>query len=430
MNKDILAIFDYMEREKGVKREVVIRAIETALKAAAHKTLDEEANISVQIHPKTGEIEVSCEKEIVEKITGSPYKQILLEEARALDPDCEIGQFIDVPIAPKNFGRIAAQTARQLISQHLRGAERDVIYEEYRHRVNEILTGVVKRVSPEGNVIVDLGRVEALLPARYYPKTEQYAVGDKLHALLHEVQESENGGARVILTRSHPSFVVELFHQEVPELDDGTVIIEKIVRDAGYRTKMLVRSTDNRVDPVGTCVGMRGNRVKNVIREVKEKIDIVPYSEDFVELIQQLFAPVEIRKIAINEEDRVVSLVVDDADFPVVIGKRGMNARLTGSLLDYQVEVQPMTKYNKSMELQRAELAEGEDRPELDAPLQIEDVNKLIVQSLIENGYDTLRKLLLARVDQLIEIPGITLEMSYKILEQAVKMAAKPWQNN
>ncbi len=420
MNKDLVAIFEYMEREKGIKREILISAIETALHAAAKKGIKDEANVSVEINHKTGDIEVFCEKEIVDLVTF-PAKEISLAAAQALDPECEKGQFIDVPVTPKNFGRIAAQTARQIISQKIRGAERDVIYEEYRHRVGEILTGVVKRYSKGANLIIDLGKVEALMPARHYPKTEKYKIGDKLNALLFEVQDLEDGGAEVILSRSAPEFVKQLFRQEVPEVDDGTISIIKIVREAGYRTKLAVRSSDIKVDPVGACVGMRGNRVKNVIRELNnEKIDIITFSEDPQTLLQRALAPIEIRKIGFNEEEKVLAVVIDDADFATVIGKRGLNARLTGELIGYELEVQRMSEYNKALEIQRFQLAEAEN-PALDEPLEISGVNKLIIQSLVQGGFDTLRKVLKASVDEIASVPGISVEMAYKILEGVSK---------
>jgi transcription termination/antitermination protein NusA len=418
MNKDLVAIFEYMEREKGIKRDVVVGAIELALKAAARKSIKDEANISVQINPKSGDIEVYCEKEIVDQVEY-PALEISWTAAQELDPDCQIGQFIDVVVTPKNFGRIAAQTARQIIAQKLRGAERDVIYEEYRHRTNEIVSGVVKRFQRGANLIVDLGKVEALLPARNYPKTEKYKVGDKIYALLHEVQDLENGSAEVILTRSHPEFVKRLFLQEVPELEDGTIEVIAIERDAGYRTKMTVRSTDSKVDPVGACVGMRGNRVKNVIRELNnEKIDIIPYSKDTVTLLQNILSPIEIRKIGVNEEEKVVAIVVEDTDYAAVIGKRGMNARLIGQLIGYELEVQRMSEYNKALEIQRMQLAELAD-PHLDEPLGLPGINRLIVENLAGAGFETLRKVLQASVDTLIKVPGVSLEMAYKILEEA-----------
>jgi transcription termination/antitermination protein NusA len=421
MNKDLIAIFEYLEREKGIKRELVISAIEESLQAAARKSVTGASNVSVTINPKTGNIEVYCEKEIVEEVEVSS-QEISLAAAREIDPDCEIGQFIDVVVTPKDFGRIAAQKARQIITQKLRGAERDVIYEEYRHRANELISGTVKRYVRGSNLIIDLGKVEAIMPTREYPKTEKYQIGEKVLALLLEVKDTENGGAEVILSRSHPEFVRQLLIQEVPEVNDGTIIIDKIVRDAGYRTKLTVRSTDPKVDPVGACVGMRGNRVKNIVRELhSEKIDIIPYSNEPIELLQNALAPIEIRKISSNEEDKIISIVVDDDDFAAVIGKKGMNARLNSRLIGYDLEVQRMTDYNRTMAIQRHELASTDD-PTLDLPLVgIEGVNSLIFDHLVAEGYSTLRSLLKATPAQLATIPGISVDLADKLLEQIRK---------
>lgn len=421
MNKDLVAIFEYLEREKGIKREVVIAAIEESLQAAARKSVRGASNVTVEINPKNGQIDVYSEKQIVEEVE-SPAVEISLTEARELDPECALGQFIDILVTPKDFGRIAAQKARQIITQKLRGAERDVIYEEYRHRVHELVSGTVKRFVRGSNLIVDLGKVEAILPSRLYPKTEQYQVGDKVLALLLGVNDTENGGAEVILSRSDPEFVRQLLIQEVPEVDDGTVVIDKIVRDAGYRTKLTVRSTDPKVDPVGACVGMRGNRVKNIVRELhNEKIDIVPFSNDPVELLQNALAPIEIRKISLDEDEKTISIVVDDDNYPAVIGKRGMNARLNSALIGFELDVERMTDYHKARAVQRTELALSED-PLLDEPLEtIEGVSSLILQHLSAEGYSTARQLLTATPEQLAKIPGISAEMADNILEQIRK---------
>lgn len=421
MNKDLVAIFEYLEREKGIKREIVISAIEESLHAAARKSVNGAANVTVTIHPKTGDIDVYCEKEIVDEVEVAA-QEISLEQARTLDPDCQIGQFIDVLATPKDFGRIAAQKARQIITQKLRGAERDVIYEEYRHRANELISGTVKRFVRGSNIVIDLGKVEAIMPMKHYPKTEKYNIGDRVLALLLEVSDTEGGGAEVILSRSHPNFVRQLMAQEVPEINDATVTIDKIVREAGYRTKMTVRSTDLKVDPVGACVGMRGNRVKNVVRELhNEKIDIIPYSADPVELLQNALNPIEIRKINVSEEDKTISIVVDDEDFAAVIGKKGMNARLNGQLIGYELDIQRMGDYNRTMAMQRMELASSEDMS-LDEPLNaIEGVNKLIFQNLIAEGFNTPRKLLTTTPEKLATIPGITISEADNILEQIRK---------
>lgn len=303
MNKDLVAIFEYMEREKGIKRELVIEAIQAGLTASIRKSLKDEANVSVYVS-KTGDVQVFCEKEIVDHVEHEA-REISLVAAKDYDPDAELGQYIDVPVKPEKFGRIAAATARQIISQLLKGAERDVVYEEYKHRIGEIISGVVKRTFKGNNLVIDLGKVEAILPMRNYPKTEEYKVGEKVLALLFEVKELENGSVEVVLTRSHPEFVRQLFKQEVPEVEDGTIEIVSIVREAGYRTKLLVRSFDSKVDPVGACVGVRGTRVKNIIRELnEEKIDIIAWSPELESLLQSILSPIEIRKLGCDEEEK------------------------------------------------------------------------------------------------------------------------------
>lgn len=420
MNKDLIAIFEYLEREKGIKRDVVIKAIEESLCAAAQKSVSGASNVTVAINPKTGNIDVLCEKEIVDEVEV-PAQEISIEAAREIDPDCQIGQFIDIIVTPKDFGRIAAQKARQIITRKLRGAERDVIYEEYRHRINELVSGTVKRFVRGSNLIVDLGKVEAVMPKKEYPKLEHYNIGDRVFALLLDVNDTENGGAEVVLSRSSPEFVRQLVIQEVPEISDGTISIEKLVREAGYRTKICVKSNDPKVDAVGACVGMRGLRVKNVVRELhNEKIDIIPYSDDPLELLQSALSPIEIRKFNISEDDNTISIVIDDDDFAAVIGKRGMNARLNSQLLGYALEVQRMRDYKLQMTLQRSELAESED-PTLDEPLkEIEGVNRLIFEHLAEK-YATTREILKSTPDEIAGIPGISLDMADFILEQIRK---------
>jgi N utilization substance protein A len=254
-----------------------------------------------------------------------------------------------------------------------------------------------------------------------YPKTEHYQVGEKVLALLESVKDTDGGGAEVVLSRSSPEFVRQLMMQEVPEINEGIVNIINIVRDAGYRTKMTVTSQEQKIDPVGACVGMRGIRVKNVVRELNnEKVDIIPHSTDPVELLQSALAPIEIRKISVSNNDKTISIVVDDDDFAAVIGKRGMNARLNGQLIGYNLEVQKMNDYRMTRTLQRAELAESDDAT-LDIPLtDIPGINHLIFDQLSAE-FPTARSLLRASLDQLTAIPGISLDMADKILETVTK---------
>jgi N utilization substance protein A len=332
-----------------------------------------------------------------------------------------VGQWLEISITPQDFGRIAAQAARHVIIQKLKGAERDVIYEEYRHRAGELISGTVKRFIRGRTIVVDLGKVEAILPERNYPKLERYNPGEKVQALLLEVRDTDGGGAEVILTRSHPEFVSQLFIQEVPELHDKTVVIERIVRDPGYRTKMAVRSFDPKVDPVGTCVGVRGTRIKNIIRELNnEKIDVVPYSDNQTQLLENLLAPAVVRKLKVHE-DRIW-IVVSDEDYPIVIGKRGMNARLIGQIIHKEIDVQKLTEYQKMLAVQMAEYAE-EENPSYDEKLRIEGVSGLITESLSGAGYDTLRKFMASnQVDIAQKVPGVNFyDLADKIIEQIRK---------
>ncbi len=424
MNKDLVAVFEYLEREKGIKREVVIQAIEESLMMAARKSIHGATNIAVQIHPKSGNIDVFCDKTIVEKVKN-PVQEVAYKDYVALDPTCEIGQVVHMSVTPKDFGRIAAQKARQIISQKLRGAERDVIYEEYRHRINQLISGTVKRVAGGTTVIVDLGKVEGVLPKRNFPPTEKYQVGDKVLALLQEVRDTDSGGAEVVLSRSNPDFVKLLLMQEVPELSDGIISIEKIVREPGYRTKLIVRTSDPKIDPVGACIGMRGIRVKNIVRELNnEKIDVIPYAQDKLQLLQQALSPVQIRKIRVNDDESEIFIVVEDEDFGAAIGKKGLNVRLIGDLLDIHLEIQKMSDFHRIDALERQALAQLDD-PTLDEPLEsIEGISNLVRDQLLAEGYTTPRKILETSLEKLAEIQGISLDLADRILEQIRKTRA------
>jgi transcription termination/antitermination protein NusA len=424
MNKDLVAIFEYLEREKGIKREIVVEAIRESLEIAAQKSVHGAENVHVQIHPRTGEIEVFCDKVVVEKVSN-PVLQISYKEAVAVVPDCTVGQVIHVLTTPKDFGRVAAQKARQIISQKLRGAERDVIQDEYRHRVNTLVSGTVKRVGRGECVIVDLGKVEGVMPRRNYSPHESFDVGHKVLALLAEVRDTETGGAEVVLSRAHPEFVRQLLSQEVPEVADGTVVIERMVREPGYRTKLIVRSQDPKVDPVGACIGVRGARVKNIIRELSgEKLDVIPHVAEAEDQLAQALNPVVIRKLEVSEDGQTVSIVVDDEDFPTTIGKKGMNIRLLGQLMGVQINVQKMSDYVKLKAIERASLATSDDVT-LDQPLTaIEGISSMIIDQLVAEGFATPRALLMAAPEAIAKVPGISIDMADKILEHIRKQRA------
>jgi N utilization substance protein A len=423
MNKDLIAVFEYLERERGIKREVVLEAIRESLEIAAKKSVHGAENVIVSIHPKTGEIEVFCDKKVVQKVLN-PVREVSVKDALLLNPEAVLGQIMAVTVTPKDFGRIAAQKARGIIQQKLRGAERDVIHEEYRHRIGELVSGTVKRIGRGNTLIVDLGKVEGVIPLKHYPITEKYNVGDRVLALLFEVRDTEMGGAEVVLTRSHPDFVRQLFSQEVPEINDGLVTIENIVREPGFRTKIIVRSADIKVDPVGACIGMRGVRVKNICRELmNEKIDIVPYSADRFELLQNALSPIEIRNFRVSDEGRHLYVVVDDDQFASAIGKKGLNVRLIGQLLDVELDIQKISDFRRIQSLERANLA-ASNNPLLDKPLnEIEGLNPLIVDQLMaetENDYKTARKVLEVPLDKLGEVLH-SLELADRLQEQIMK---------
>jgi transcription termination/antitermination protein NusA len=422
MKKDLLAIFEYLEREKGIKREIIINAIEEALVIAARKSVKGAPTLSVTISPKTGAIEVLAEKEIVEEVTYED-EEITLEEAQELDPGAQLGQWLKVVIHPENFGRIAAQLAKQVIAQKIRTAERDVIYNEYRDRIHELISGTVKRIVRRGTLIVDLGKVEAIMPEKFYPRDEKYNVGDRIQCLLWEVQDTDNGGAEVILTRSHAEFVEKLFEQEVPELSEGVVSIKKVVREPGYKTKMIVSSTDPRVDPLGACVGVRGTRVKNIIRELNnEKIDIVIELDDPVALLESLLYPIQAKKINYDSNEGVISLVVEDEDYPIVIGKRGMNTRLNARLVDLEIVVKKNTEYQRELNFERQQMdIEGGD--ELDVSIEtIDDINSFVKDSLKEHGLTTLRSLMNVSSEELAKQTDMSVEIIEDVKEKIRKL--------
>ena len=425
MNKDLLAIFEYLEREKGINRDLIVKAIEEALIVGARKGDQFMNNVNVKINPRTGQIDAFAEKEIVETVTY-PNEEISFDMAKELDPDCEIGEWLDIEVDPKSFGRIAAAVAKQVISQKIRHAEKDVIHTEYRDKMGQIVSGVVRRVARGHTVIVDLGKIEAILPSRNYPKTESYHIGDRITAQLLEVQDTETGGAEVILTRAHPEFVAELFRQEVPEVHDGTIEIKKIVREAGLRTKMMVTCQDPKIDPVGSCVGVRGNRIKNIIRELNnEKIDVMPYYESAELVLQNVFGDINVKKIEINENRDEAQLIIADEDYPIALGKKGNNARLSGQLAGVELEIKKQSEHEKTLNLERAQLSFSED-PYLDLDVEkMENVNPLIAQNLKSGGFSTIRELLKTKPHVIATKANISLEMVEDLLEAISSKVAK-----
>jgi transcription termination/antitermination protein NusA len=339
MNSELSAVVDYMERERGVGRETIIQAIESALQNVADKNAADAEHLRVKIDRNTLDIKAFATKKVVIAVNDR-YHEVSLADARRADPNAQLDEMIEIESTPRNFGRIAAQTAKQTILQKIRQAEKSNIYEVYKDRAGEIVTGAVRRFE-RSTVVVDLDHgAEGMMPSKERVPTEEYEVGERVRAYIVHVQERE-AGPEILLSRSHPDFVRRLFELEVSEISDGTMEIKGIAREAGYRSKVAVISHDERVDPVGACVGIRGMRVKNIVRELNgEKIDIVRWSEDIKTLVANSLAPAKLKTIDIDEPTHTVTVTVEADQLSLAIGKRGQNARLTSKLIGWRVDIQ------------------------------------------------------------------------------------------
>jgi N utilization substance protein A len=337
MSQEILSVLEYMEKEKGISREDMIAAISNAIRSAATKGVNAGQELRIEINPKNGALKAWSILEVVDSVSDT-RTQIHIEKARQLNPEAEIGLFIEREVDPEKLGRIAAQTARQTIMQRLRQFEKERIYDEYKDNVGDIVTGVVRR-RERGDLIVDLGKAEAILPPRERVPGEDYSPGERMRCLLLEI-EPTNRGPELILSRGSVKFVRRLFELEVAEIQDGTVVIEAIAREPGYRTKIAVSSKDPKVDPVGACVGARGARVKSIVRELGgEKIDIVKFSADPLELLHEAIRPAVPLNIKVDEEYRRIYFEVSEENLSIAIGRRGQNARLTSRLLGWKLDI-------------------------------------------------------------------------------------------
>jgi transcription termination/antitermination protein NusA len=339
MNSELSAVVEYMERERGVDRETIIEAIESALQNAANKSMADAEDLRVEINRQTLDIKAFASKKVVVAVDDR-YKEVSLAEARRTDPNAQLDEMIEIESTPRNFGRIAAQTAKQTILQKIRQAEKSRIFEDYKNRTGEIVTGTVRRFE-RSTVIVELDHgAEGIMPSKERVPTEEYEVGERIRAYIATIKERENG-PEILLSRAHPDFVRRLFEMEVSEIADGTMEIRGIAREAGCRSKVAVISHDERVDPVGACVGIRGMRVKNIVRELNgEKIDIVRWSDDIKTLVINALAPAKLKNVEADEPTHTVTVTVEADQLSLAIGKRGQNARLTSKLIGWRVDIQ------------------------------------------------------------------------------------------
>lgn len=356
MNREFILAIEDLEKEKQISKDLLIEAIESALVSAYKKNYGTSQNVRVNIDRETGDIDVFMRRDIVEEV-DDPFVEVSLEEAQAIDPAYELGDVIEYQVKPRDFGRIAAQTAKQVVVQRIREAERGMIYDDYINRQGEIITGQIQRISNE-TIFINMGRTEGILAVTEQVPGEHYDVNDRLRLYIMDVKKTTKG-PQVYLSRSHPGLVKRLFELEVPEIQDGIVEIKSIAREAGSRTKIAVFASDESVDPVGSCVGARGTRVQAVVDELNgEKIDIINWSDDPSELISSALSPAKVEQVIIDEEERSALVIVPDYQLSLAIGKEGQNVRLAAKLCSWKIDIKSHTQY---AEAYGEEPAEEED---------------------------------------------------------------------
>jgi N utilization substance protein A len=410
MNSELITMLDLLEREKGIKRDVLVEAISTSILAASKKSFTSGTReLRIEINPQSGAIRAMAKLIVAEKIS-SAHDEILLSKARAIKADAQPGEEIEVEVTPRDFGRIAAQAARQAINQRLRQIEREMIYDEFKDRAGEIVTGTVRRFE-RSDVIVDLGKFEGVMPSRERVLTEEYNVGDRLRAYVVAV-ESGNRGPEIILSRSHPNFVRRLFELEVSEIADRTVELKVLAREAGFRTKVAVHSADPKVDPVGACVGMRGARVKNIVRELNnEKVDIIRWDADPLKFVSAALKPANIKSITADEGKKIIQVLVPKEDLSIAIGRKGQNARLTAKMCGWEVDIQEDKREEKALKHKTDEAAHS-----LAEILGISEEEAL---KLTAGGMNSIEVIQLAGAEDIAEALSSDIETGQRILAAA-----------
>lgn len=415
MNSELLAVAEYMERERGIDRETLLSAVESALLSASKKSLSPAQEIRISIDRKTCDVRAYAQVTVVESVK-LPHDELTVAAAKAMNPAAKLGDKLEIEVTPKDFGRIAAQTAKQAILHKIRQVEKEKIFEEFKDRKGDIISGTVRRFE-RSDVVVDLGRAEAILPAKERVPTEQYVAGDRIRALILSVENGQNG-TLILLSRSHPDFVRRLFELEVSEINDKTVEIKAIAREAGFRSKIAVVSHDDKVDPVGACVGLKGNRVKNIVRELSgEKIDIVRWSDDVKTFVTNALAPAKLVRLEIDESMRTVNIIVDADQLSLAIGKKGQNARLTAKLTGWKIDIQKEESdisFEEKVAMAVASMA------------AIEGIGEQNAELLVQSGFLTLEGIMAAELEDIAAIEGITPEVAQKIREAAESHFDRP----
>jgi N utilization substance protein A len=397
MNADFLAVLEFWEREKGISRDVLVGAVQEALLSAAKKAVGPARELRVAIDPKNGDIRAFAKLIVSEKVI-SKHDQISVFDSRRIKPDAQVGDELEIEVTPTGFGRIASQYAKQALMQHIRRAEKALIFTEFKDRVGDIISGTVRRFD-RSDVLVDLGKYEALLPNKERVPTEEYQIGERIRCFVKAVEQGPHG-PEIILSRADPRFVIKLFQVEVSEINDGTIEIKGIAREAGFRTKLAVWTRDEKVDPVGACVGLRGQRVKNIVRELNnEKVDIIKWSPNVREFITNALSPAKLKTFEVDEVNKRVKIMVSDDQLSLAIGKRGQNARLTSKLTGWQVDIEAEVVVTKGFEEKVAEAVE--------LLAAIPGILREQADALVHAGLTRLEDLLQAEESDLADIPQI-----------------------
>ena len=397
MNADFLAVLEFWEREKGINRDVLVGAVQEALLSAAKKAVGPARELRVAIDQKSGDIRAFAKLVVSEKVI-SKHDQISVFDARRIKSDAQVGEEVEVEVTPVGFGRIAAQYAKQALMMHIRRAEKALIFTEFKDRVGDIISGTVRRFD-RSDVLVDLGKYEALLPNRERVPTEEYQVGERIRCYVKAVEQGPHG-PEIILSRSDPRFVLKLFQLEVSEINDGTIEIKGIAREPGFRTKLAVWTRDDKVDPVGACVGLRGQRVKNIVRELNnEKVDIIRWDPNIRNFITNALAPAKLKAFQVDEANKRVKITVSEDQLSLAIGKRGQNARLSSKLTGWQVDIEAEVVVTKGFEEKVAEA--------VDLLAAIPGISHEQADILVHKGLARLEDLLQVDVSDLADIPGI-----------------------
>ena len=412
---ELLQIADAVAREKSIDRKIVLGAMEDAIAKAARSRYGSETEVRAEIDPKSGELHLSRHMLVVDAVEN-PASQISLDEARRRHPAAQIGDTIADPLPPLEYGRIAAQSAKQVIVQKVREAERDRQYDEYKDRIGDIVNGIVKRVE-YGNVVVDLGRGEAIVRRDEMLPREVFRNGDRIRAYIYDVRR-EQRGPQIFLSRTHPQFMSKLFAQEVPEIYDGIVEVKAVARDPGSRAKIAVVSRDSSVDPVGACVGMRGSRVQAVVNELQgEKIDIIPWSQDIATFVVNALAPAEVAKVVLDEERERIEVVVPDQQLSLAIGRRGQNVRLASQLTGWDIDI--LTEQEESERRQ----AEFENRTRMF--IDTLNVDEVIGQLLASEGFTSVEELAFVDAKEVAGIEGFDADTADELQTRARDYLAK-----